>query len=235
MFALGPSLREARVKRGLEFDAVQKALRIRRRYLEAIEGERFELLPGEVYARGFLREYAEFLGLDGSLYVDEFNARFAHDDEVPMTAAPTASRVRRGRKPTFVVGSVVTLLAASVGLAAWTLGGGGSPAAQTFVPPAQRQTPQPKPAAPLTAPTPKPALARLVLTAARGDCWVSVRAGSASGRVLYEQTLRRGSSVHLTVRPPLWLRVGAGLNLDATLGGHALRVPHLTGNLLVKS
>src|SRR5918911_1622015 len=79
MFELGSSLREAR----------------RKRYLEALEDERFELLPGEVYTRGFLREYAEFLGLDGSLYVQEYNDRFAHHDELPIAATPTAARLRR--------------------------------------------------------------------------------------------------------------------------------------------
>jgi cytoskeleton protein RodZ len=235
MFALGPSLREARLKRGLELDAVQKALRIRRRYLEALESERFELVPGEVYARGFLREYAEFLGLDGSLYVDEYNARFAHDDEVPITARPTAPKLRRSPKRPVLL-SVLAALALAVGLAAWKFGGTPTPtpAVQApAVPAAQTQRPATKKPSPAAAAAPK--LAQLVLRAARGDCWVIVRAGSASGRVLYEHTLRQGSSLHLTVRRPLWLRVGAGLNLDASLGGRKLRVPQMTGNLLLKA
>src|SRR5207248_10366800 len=88
MFELGASLRAARHKRGLELDAVQRELRIRKRYLEALEGDRFELLPGQVYARGFLREYAEFLGLDGSIYLDEDNPRSAPPDQPPNAAPP---------------------------------------------------------------------------------------------------------------------------------------------------
>src|SRR5438132_6331438 len=95
MFELGASLRDARRKRGLELDAVQRATRIRRRYLEAIENERFDLLPGDAYARGFLREYAEFLGLDGGLYVQEYNDRFAPRDEAP----PIAPRRSVPRQP----------------------------------------------------------------------------------------------------------------------------------------
>src|SRR5579884_1972656 len=91
---MGGSFREARVRRGLELDAVQKALRIRRRYLEALEHDRFEQLPGEVYARGFLREYAEFLGLDGSLYAEEYNARFAPRED-PAIAAPASAAAGR--------------------------------------------------------------------------------------------------------------------------------------------
>jgi cytoskeletal protein RodZ len=77
MFEIGPSLREARSRRGLSPADVHKATRIRERYLSALEEERWELLPGDAYAKGFLRTYAEFLGLDGQLYVDEYNARFA--------------------------------------------------------------------------------------------------------------------------------------------------------------
>src|SRR5712691_3291992 len=76
MFELGSSLREARVRRGIELAQVGAETRIRTRYLQALEDERFELLPGSVYAKGFLRAYADYLGLDGQLFVDEYNARF---------------------------------------------------------------------------------------------------------------------------------------------------------------
>ena len=75
MFAIGDSLREARTRRGLSPADVQKGIRIRERYLTALEEEKWELLPGEAYTKGFLRTYAEFLGLDGNLYVDEYNTR----------------------------------------------------------------------------------------------------------------------------------------------------------------
>ena len=55
-------------------------------------------MPGEAYAKGFLRMYAEFLGLDGGLYVDEYNERVAaHQEErlVPDSLAPSKGRSRR--------------------------------------------------------------------------------------------------------------------------------------------
>ena len=69
MFEIGGSLREARLKRNLTPADVQKAIRIRDRYLQALEEERWELLPGDAYVKGFLRTYADYLGLDGNLYV----------------------------------------------------------------------------------------------------------------------------------------------------------------------
>jgi len=63
---IGSSLREERLRRGLELDEVASATLIRGRYLEALELERYDLLPEGFYRRGFLRRYAEFLGLDAA-------------------------------------------------------------------------------------------------------------------------------------------------------------------------
>jgi cytoskeleton protein RodZ len=54
--------------------------RIRTRYLQALEDERFELLPGSVYGKGFLRAYADYLGLESQLFAEEYNARFSADE-----------------------------------------------------------------------------------------------------------------------------------------------------------
>jgi helix-turn-helix protein/uncharacterized protein DUF4115 len=243
MFELGSSLREARDKRGLDLDAVQRELRIRKRYLEAIEDERFELLPGEVYTRGFIRSYAELLGLDGSICVEEYNARFAVHEEQQIAALPSAPRLHRAPAPKVLV-AAVTAVALVAGVAAWSLGAGHSTAGaapETRAVPAAAKTPvvlaMPQvrvavPAAPQT-----PAGKRIVvLKAARGDCWVIVRAGSAAGPVLFENTLQRGRSLRLPLHTTLWVRFGAGRNVDAWVGGRALRsVPAGTGNVLLQA
>ena len=64
MADIGSRLREARESQGLSLDQVEEQIRIRRTFLEALEEERFEDLPGHVYARGFIRNYARHLGLD---------------------------------------------------------------------------------------------------------------------------------------------------------------------------
>src|SRR6188472_2819457 len=82
MFEIGNSLREARVRQQLELGEVELATKIRARYLRALEEESFDALPAQTYVKGFVRTYADYLGLDGQLYVDEFNVRYGTGDEI---------------------------------------------------------------------------------------------------------------------------------------------------------
>ena len=107
MFEIGNSLREARVRRGIEFAQAEQATKIRGKYLRSLEEERFELLPSETYVKGFLRTYADYLGLDGQLYVDEFNSRFVTDDRRAAARRSSARPQRRNRRFETVVVLVV--------------------------------------------------------------------------------------------------------------------------------
>lgn len=64
MTAIGETLRRERLRRNLELDAVSHELKISQKFLEAIEDERFDELPGGVFAKSFVRQYARMLGLD---------------------------------------------------------------------------------------------------------------------------------------------------------------------------
>ena len=59
MFEIGNSLREARMRRQIDFPQAEAAIKIRGKYLRALEDEQFELLPAETYVKGFLRTYAD--------------------------------------------------------------------------------------------------------------------------------------------------------------------------------
>ena len=98
VFEIGNSLREARLRRRVEFAQAEQATKIRGKYLRALEDERFDQLPSQTYVKGFLRTYADYLGLDGQLYVDEFNSRFvAGDDLESRRRRSTARHERRNR------------------------------------------------------------------------------------------------------------------------------------------
>ena len=88
MFEIGNSLREARLRQGLEFPEIEYATKVRSKYLRALEDEQFDILPAQTYVKGFLRTYAEYLGLDGQLYVDEYNSRYVGlEEESPLRAS----------------------------------------------------------------------------------------------------------------------------------------------------
>jgi cytoskeletal protein RodZ len=93
MFEIGSSLREARERRNLSYGQVEAETAIRTRYVRALEDEDFHILPGPTYTKGFLRAYAEYLGLDGQPFVDEFNSRH-HDPRGSIEHTPIASRPR---------------------------------------------------------------------------------------------------------------------------------------------
>lgn len=82
MFELGNNLREARQRRRIDLVAAEQDTKIRSKYLAALEDEEFELLPGPVFIRGFLRTYARYLGLEPQLFIDEYNARFGRFEDV---------------------------------------------------------------------------------------------------------------------------------------------------------
>lgn len=232
MFEIGSTLREARTRQGFELDEVARQTRIRAKFLAALEDEQFHQLPAEVYAKAFLRTYADFLGLDSELYVAELNSRIA-----ASKPPPPPEPERRLTVPRLDLRAVGMLAAGAVavaaGVLAWRFGSGPEERARPVAPPRP-------PAATTTSRAPttpgrsgNPALARLVVTAARGDCWLSVRVGSRGGPVLYEGMLSEGDSLR-AARRRLWVRMGAPWNLEVRLNGRVVRgLPADTGNLLV--
>lgn len=79
MASIGEELRRARMRKGLTLLDVEAVLHIRMAYLEAIEDGNFSIIPGHVYAKGFIRNYAEYVGLDGErmemAYADHIGER----------------------------------------------------------------------------------------------------------------------------------------------------------------
>jgi transcriptional regulator with XRE-family HTH domain len=88
MTDIGSQLRAAREAQGLTLEQVFKATRIKASFLEAIEANQFHALPGPVQARGFVRSYANFLGLDGEQLASVLDAdKSVKTDVRPMPAA----------------------------------------------------------------------------------------------------------------------------------------------------
>ena len=71
---LGNTLREERERQNLSVEDIEQGTSIRALYIEAIENGEYDKLPGEVYTRGFIKNYAKFLGLDGDDFSKQYTA-----------------------------------------------------------------------------------------------------------------------------------------------------------------
>ena len=144
MFEIGNSLREARLRQGLDFPEIEQATKIRGKYLRSLEEEQFDVLPAQTYVKGFLRSYADYLGLDGQLYVDEFNSRYVRgelDEEADSSRYAPAGWPGPARGGGLQGKAVVLTVAVIAGLtlfvfAAWKWGGTDNSAPARPEPPA---------------------------------------------------------------------------------------------------
>ena len=242
MLEIGRSLREARERRGIALPEAEAATMIRARYLEALEAERFELLPEGPYLRSFLREYAEYLGLDGDIFVAEY-MRSHPPPPPPEPEAPAPNRLplllgdlvrRRG----LLIASVLIVAV----IAVWQLGSSPRNTVQPPTPPANATpavgTPAPLAQASKDSPahvTRPRTHAVLALTAVHGSCWLLARLRSSTGTVIAEQMLAQGQTARFGLLRPLWIRLGAPWNVEARIGKKSITglLPTLTGNVLV--
>jgi|SRR5947209_7957695 len=158
--AIGERLREARMRRKIDIAEVEAKTKIRAKYLRALEHEDFGLLPGPTFVKTFLRTYAEYLGLDAQLLIEEYRAQYEDNDAdvqpfVPASRRREAAGRRRPRAPsgppgpgTAVIVAVLVLLLIFVILGVTggsNGGGGGSQQSKTTPRVAARPRPKPRP------------------------------------------------------------------------------------------
>lgn len=116
---IGPTLREARIRRKIDLTEVEQRTKIRVRYLRALENEEWSLLPGGAYNRSFIRTYASFLGLDGERLADDYRRAFEdRAGEIPARAEPAGLPPRPGGprrdRPRLGAGALAVLISAAL-------------------------------------------------------------------------------------------------------------------------
>jgi cytoskeleton protein RodZ len=128
MADIGPTLREARMRARIDITEVETRTKIRARYLRAIENEEWDLLPGPVYAKTFLRTYADFLGLDSRMLVDEYKRRYERpsDNEARPIASLTRERERAARGPLIPPWAIVGAVLVAVVIVLYVVGNSGT-------------------------------------------------------------------------------------------------------------
>jgi hypothetical protein len=212
VFEIGHSLREARERQGLGYPEIELATKIRAKYIRALEEEDFTSIPGDAYIRGFLRSYAEYLGLDGDVYVDEYASRFITSwrDELPPRAERRRIRTRerpiQRRTVLFVLAGIA--LVAILVFAAFSI-----PGSSTNVPGVGgKQKQHRQSAGPM-----------LVLHGVGRGTYVEVR-HKASGKVDWQGTVAAGQTDRLP-GDHFYLLVRSPAGLHITLDGRPVSLP----------
>lgn len=95
MSGIGEQLRKAREAKGLSISDIEKATKIQSRYLEAIENNDFDKLPGDFYVRAFIRQYAQIVGLDGKELLSQYQGEVSNE-EVNQPEESLAQEVHEG-------------------------------------------------------------------------------------------------------------------------------------------
>ncbi len=228
---LGDWLKEEREKQGYTLEDAEEETKIRKRYLQAIEEEEYDVLPPRVYAVGFVKRYAKFLNLDERVVAEEFKLRaFGPDEDLDELTEP----IRERRTFNF---PWKNFLAAAVFLvvAIW---------AGSFVVPwiSERSTPPPKNEPPPSVQAPQkgpdndnlptpPAEQRQaeVVIKARQNCWLRVL---VDGEPAFEAILPSGQEKSFVGKEKVYVKAGNAGGIDITFNGK--KVPPLGTGAEVK-
>src|SRR3954447_1677624 len=233
MASIGETLREARMRQHLDITDVEDRTKIRAKYLRALENEEFGMLPGSTFVKTFLRTYAEVLGLDPHVLVEEYRAAYEPRDEAevqpiaPGAQAPTGrERERRysgggggGPGPGTIAAGIVVLILAVFLILGLTSGNdnGSKQAANTETQQKSKRQRKKKPK-----PKPAPALVTLQITPNNGPVYMCVDRG------LNQPVVYNGTTQDPQTFKSKKLRLNLGRTaVDIKVNGKPFSVPQL--------
>jgi transcriptional regulator with XRE-family HTH domain len=227
VFEIGNTLREARVRRNLTLQQVEEDIKIRVKYVQAMENEDWDIMPGVTYVKGFLRTYSTYLGLDAEVIIGEFRSRgmapsAEHHEPFGGSSVIGKPRSHRGRN-TVVMVAIVCLIALGVIYALGLRNGGGSdepkthPGALGIGSPTASASTSPKPSA-SSAAIPAWQKELVKIKATKGDCWMEVHRNNSTGVVLFSGTLKKGDQRKFKGKD-IWMSLGAPANVQLEAAG----------------
>jgi cytoskeleton protein RodZ len=233
VFEIGNTLREARVRRNLTLQQVEEDIKIRVKYVQAMENEDWDVMPGVTYVKGFLRTYSTYLGLDPDVIIGEFRSRGmvpSQEHHEPFSGSSVIGKPHshRGRN-TIVIVAVVCLIALAAIYALGLLKGDGGndepttkPGALGIGSPSPKASKSPKPTASGTA---VPAWQKnlIKVTAVGGDCWMEVRRDDGAGIVLFSGTVKQSDTKKFKGKT-LWISLGAPANARLDVQGKKVKI-----------
>ncbi len=211
----------------IDITEVETRTKIRAKYLRAMENEEWDLLPGPVYVKSFLRTYSDYLGLDSRMLVDDYKRRYERltDHELRPIAALSRDRERAARgpvlSPRLIIGAVVLVLVVILYVVGTVFNNAPSTNAGTAAPPkhparAQHAT-RPKASVPAV-----PVNARLALVPT-GQVYVCLVDGRGR-KLIRGLVFTAGQKIRTFTAPKLLLTLG-NASVRMTVDGHPVSVP----------
>ncbi len=121
---IGQVLSDARHRAGKSIKEVEFDTKIRAKYLEALEHDDFDNLPATIYTQGFIKTYANYLGLDPVPLVQQYRGLYVYKDDNNLDSLSSNIRVKtKGKpvwfKPAVFIGAVIVLFIGLIGWGAW--------------------------------------------------------------------------------------------------------------------
>ncbi len=206
---IGPILRAARLKRGQSLEAVARQTRISKRFLEALEENRFEEFPAVVYLRGFLKGYCEHLEMNFEEIWSMLNSAAAAA-EAPAVAGPTTPQTAPTPAPpapaqgSGATGAIALAVALALGLAVYLFKDQDKDAAAPATPAALQPMPR--------------AIEPKLIVRLKNDAWLRV---SVDGMVVFEGRAPRGALQEWKPSKFVDLRTTEPAALELSLNGQA--------------
>lgn len=229
---VGEVLKRTREHYGRSLSDIEKILRIRAEQLEALENNEIEKLPAKVYAIGFVRSYAEYLGLDGEKMVHLFKVQAKDYAEEPQLQMPAPASDSKLPSKWLLLASVLTLLVLSAVYMAATSETREAVDAVPPVPAEIQQATLEKPQVVEEAPeeaepvVEEPTLSKKpekgIILNIRENSWVEIK--DQEGRKLLSQVLKAGDQYFVPNRPSLRMSIGNAGGVEIEVDGEPLRL-----------
>jgi cytoskeleton protein RodZ len=225
---VGQALREARTKRGIALNDVERATKVRVQYLRALEEERWDRLPDPARGREFLSVYANYLGLDDEALIEGYESsreRAGRAGPIPagVLRPVRISRDRSSRRLIVVAASVAAVLLLGVALVAALGSSGGDDEGAEPAPALQK--PRGQTSTSTTAEAPVSSGEASVELSATADVWVCM-VGADGSQPVDGETLTAGETRGPFTSPRFEMTFGNG-SLEMTVNGDPVKVPAL--------
>lgn len=238
METVGQILRAERERQTLTIKDVEHATSIRALYISSIEEDNYKVVPGEVYLKGFIRNYANYLGLDGTELVNMYReSQVSVASPVEVQPTPTSSAHISNMNPVALLSpklvATVIVFVAAIGIGFWAYGGQNKPST-----PIENKAPQTVDPIQQSAQTPvipeKPANAKPVYVQVKfsEECWTLA---TADGKEIYEGIPKINESFTWEAQNTLVIRAGNAGAIDVTFNGQPQGKLGTKGEVLTKT